>query len=192
MADRVKIIVVEPAMEEEYSSWLTEYTAIKNFVLVVLPVDNRWIPFARELSLRFLKTVSQQANVTHFFMADDDLKEPVTAEITETNTITKSSTPHKGKKKWVTSTWEDLFTEMENLSKEFQPTLLAPTSVIDKKRNDATQFPSQKVRNSKTSQQLVLVNISKAKELCYLNSAVLNWPDEEWRYCIEKREEEVS
>lgn len=150
------------------------------------------IPFARELSLRFLKKVSQQGNITHFFMADDDLKEPVSAKITDANTITTSSTPHKGKMKWVTSTWEDLFTEMENLSDEFKPTLLAPTSAVDKQRNHATQFPDQKVRNSKTLQQLVLVNLSKAKELCYLSSTVLNRPDEEWRYCIEHREREVS
>lgn len=125
-------------------------------------------------------------------MADDDLKEPVSAKITDANTITTSSTPHKGKMKWVTSTWEDLFTEMENLSDEFKPTLLAPTSAVDKQRNHATQFPDQKVRNSKTLQQLVLVNLSKAKELCYLSSTVLNRPDEEWRYCIEHREREVS
>lgn len=164
---------------------------LSNYVLLVLPHNNRGIPFARELLLRFMVQLQEKAELSHFFMVDDDLKNPVCASVKD-GPVTKTSTPHRGSMKWVGCSWDNLLEKMESLSRREQAILLAPTSTNDKQRMLATQvgYFDLEVRPCSTLQQLVLVNLNKAKELHYLCLEVLNQSEEEWNLCIFNRDEE--
>lgn len=79
ISDRIKIVCVEPQDERSYSERLLDECT--NYVLLVLPTNDRGVPFARELFLRFMVKLAEKVTISHIFMADDDLESPSRAKV---------------------------------------------------------------------------------------------------------------